>query len=136
MCTTGAALAKHHHKKPVIADVALDDFCNIYHITIGTNGLASAQDTPSCTGTYGGGLLAQTTADGDVLLLALQDPVGSPGVQMLIKFSYPLTPTGTFTIYQTTDGITFTDAYDGTYTREDDKLVHQGSKPISSVFHK
>ena len=136
ICTTGAAFAGHHHH-PITVDVGIDGFCNVYHITYNPKtGLATAQDTPSCTGTYGGGMLAQTKVAGDVMLLALQDQVNQPGVQMLVQLSYPFTPTGTVTIFQTTDGTTFTDAYDGTYTLETDAPVNGGGKPVSSAFRK
>jgi hypothetical protein len=134
MCTTEGALAGHRLK---VAEIGIDGFCNVYHITYSTKtGLATAQDTPNCTGTYGGGTLAQTKVAGDVMLLALQDPQGQPGVQMMVQLSYPFTTPGTVTIYQTTDGTTFTDAWDGTYTVETGAPVHRGGKPVQSVFRK
>ncbi|HTT97192.1 MAG TPA: hypothetical protein VMF58_04035 [Rhizomicrobium sp.] len=137
LCTTGAALARHHHGKPVTVDLGIDGFCNIYHVTYSTKtSLATAQDTPSCTGTYGGGMLAQTKPAGDVMLLALQDPQGQPGVQLMVQFSYPFTTGGTVTIFQTTDGTTFTDAFDGTYTVETGTRANGGSKPVQSAFRK
>jgi hypothetical protein len=137
LCTTGGALAGHHHRKPITVEVGIDGFCNVYRVTYSTRtGLATAQDEPSCTGTYGGGMLAQTKVAGDVMMLALQDQTNQPGVQVMMQLSYPFTPTGTVTIFQTTDGTTFSDAFDGTYTLQTGTPLNRGSKPVSSAFRK
>jgi len=133
--TTGSALARHHH--PVVTEIGIDGFCNVYKVTYNPRThLATAQDTPNCTGTYGGGVLAQTKTAGDVMLLAVQDQQNQPGVQIMLQLSYPFTTSGAVTIYQTTDGLTFTDAFDGTYTVETGAPVNRGGKSVSSIFHK
>jgi hypothetical protein len=115
-------------------DIKLDGFCNIYSVTV-DRVMAKAQDTPSCTGTYGGGLVGTTKGFGKSVILALQDQGGSPGVQMVLQLSYPFTPTGTFTIYQTTDGQTFQDMYDGTYEVDSAPGKQHGhERSITSVF--
>lgn len=120
--------------RPVTTAIKLDGFCNIYSVTV-NQVLAKAQDTPSCTGTYGGGLVGATKTFGKSVILALQDQVGSPGVQMMLQLSYPFTPTGTFTIYQTTDGLTFQDMFDGTYEMDNaPKQPHGRERSITSLF--
>ena len=95
-------------------DISLDSYCNIYHITI-TGVLVAAQDTPSCSGNFGGGLLASVKGFGKSVDIALQD-ASNPGVQLMLELSYPFVTGGTFHLYQTTNGITFSDALDGTYS--------------------
>lgn len=115
-------------------DIKLDGFCNIYSVTV-DHIMAKAQDTPSCTGTYGGGLVGVTKGFGKSVILALQDQNGSPGVQMVLQLSYPFTPTGTFTIYQTTDGQVFQDMFDGTYEVDSAPGKQHGrERSITTVF--
>jgi hypothetical protein len=115
--------------------IALNGFCNIYSITMNGN-IAAAQDTPSCSGTYGGGMAATTRNMGKTVLLALQDQSGLPGVQMMLEVSYPFTTTGTFTLWQTTDGTNFQDAFDGTYTLDNAAEHEPGTKSITTVLHR
>jgi hypothetical protein len=110
-------------------DISLDSYCNIYHITI-TGVLAAAQDTPSCSGNFGGGLLASVKGFGKSVDIALQD-ASNPGVQLMLELSYPFVTGGTFHLYQTTNGITFTDALDGTYSI--DTAPERGEKSAVSV---
>lgn len=95
-------------------DLHLDGYCNIYHVTL-KQGLANAQDTPSCSGTFGGGLLGTVHLAGKTVVLAIQD-AASPGVQRMLQLSYPFTGGGTFKLYETTDGTNFHLALDGTYS--------------------
>ncbi len=74
-----------------------------------------AQDTPSCSGNFGGGLVATVKGFGKSVDIALQD-ASNPGVQLMLELSYPFVTGGTFHLYQTTNGITFSDALDGTYS--------------------
>jgi len=137
ICTTDGALAGHHHHHPVVTEIGIDGFCNVYKVTYNpSTHLATAQDTPNCTGSYGGGVLAQTKSAGDVMLLAVQDQQNQPGVQIMLQLSYPFTTSGAVTIYQTTDGLTFTDAFDGTYTVETGAPVNRGGKSVTSIFRK
>jgi hypothetical protein len=96
------------------SEISLDGYCNIYQITI-TGVLAAAQDTPSCSGNFGGGLVATVKGFGKSVDIALQD-ASNPGVQLMLELSYPFVTGGTFHLYQTTNGITFSDALDGTYS--------------------
>jgi len=110
-------------------DISLDSYCNIYHVSI--NGvLAAAQDTPSCSGNFGGGLVATVKGFGKSVDIALQD-ASSPGVQLVLELSYPFATGGIFHLYQTTDGINFNDALDGTYSI--DKTPDRGEKSNVSV---
>jgi hypothetical protein len=95
-------------------EISLDGYCNIYHIQI-TGVLAAAQDTPTCSGNFGGGLVATVKGFGKSVDLALQSQ-SNPGVQLMLELSYPFVNGGTFHLYQTTNGITFSDALDGTYS--------------------
>jgi hypothetical protein len=95
-------------------DIHLDGYCNIYHVTL-KQGLANAQDTPSCSGTFGGGLLGTVHLHGKTVVLAIQD-ASSPGVQRMLELSYPFTGGGTFKLYETTNGTNFHLALDGTYS--------------------
>ena len=95
-------------------DIHLDGYCNIYHVTLKL-GIANAQDTPSCSGTFGGGLLGTVHLDGKTVVLAIQD-ASSPGVQRMLQLSYPFTGGGTFKLYETTTGTNFHLALDGTYS--------------------
>jgi hypothetical protein len=124
LASTGAGLA---HGK--VYDISLDGYCNIYHIQI-TGVLAAAQDTPSCSGNFGGGLLATVKGFGKSVDIALQDQ-SNPGVQLMLELSYPLVTGGTFHLYQTTNGITFTDALDGTYSI--DTAPERGEKGSASA---
>jgi len=99
-----------------VKDIHLDGYCSIYHISI-AGGLVNAQDTPSCSGAYGGGLVATVKDTGKTVTLALQD-ASSPGVQRMLVLSYPFATGGTFKLYETTDGTNFHLALDGTYTVE------------------
>jgi hypothetical protein len=132
ICSTGGSLAA----KAKAFTISLDGFCDNYDVTI--KGLiATARDAPSCGGQYGGGLLATVKGFGKAAILALQDPNGAPGVQVMLELSYPFTDGGTFTIYQTTDGVNFVDESDGTYSVGTD--AQRGPKsdhPITSLFHR
>jgi hypothetical protein len=97
-----------------ITDISLDGYCNIYHVRI-TGVLATAQDTPSCTGNFGGGFVATVKGFGKSVDIALQDS-SNPGVQLVLQLSYPFTEGGVFHLYQTTDGINLIDEVDGTYS--------------------
>lgn len=95
-------------------DISLDGYCNIYHVIVGA-GAAGAQDTPSCSGNFGGGLIATVKNFGKAAVIALQDS-GTPGVQLVLQLSYPFVSGGTFKLYQATDGTSFHLALDGTYS--------------------
>ncbi len=99
-----------------INEISLDGYCTIYHVVL-SGGLLSAQDTPTCSGTYGGGLVGSVKGDGKSVVIALQDP-GSPGVQRMLTLSYPFVTGGIFKLYETTDGTNFHLALDGTYSLE------------------
>ncbi len=96
-------------------EISLDGTCNTYSIRFMDTVSAAVQDTPSCSGTYGGGVIAVVKNSGHALVMALQDP-SSPGVQWMLNIDYPFVTGGDFTLYQTTDGTRFTDALDGTYS--------------------
>src|SRR3569832_62916 len=98
-----------------IVEISLDGTCNIYSIRFVDTVAVAVQDTPSCSGTYGGGVIAAVKNSGHAVVLALQDP-SSPGVQWMLNVDYPFVNGGSFTLYQTTDGTRFTDALDGTYS--------------------
>ena len=106
--SAGAAEARR------FAEISLDGYCNIYHVTQST-GLASVQDTPTCSGTYGGGVVGSVSGHGKAMVLAIQD-ASSPGVQRMLTLSYPFVSGGTFMLYETTDGTNFHLALDGTYS--------------------
>src|ERR1700733_6654223 len=78
-------------------EISLDTYCNIYQITV-TGVLAAAQDTPSCSGNFGGGLVATVKGFGKSADIALQD-ASNPGVQLMLELSYPFTNGGTFHLY-------------------------------------
>ncbi len=126
-----AAAATAHGK---VYEISLDGYCNIYNTQI-SGVLVAAQDTPSCSGNFGGGLLATVKGFGKSADIALQDP-SNPGVQLMLELSYPFVSGGTFHLYQTTNGITFTDALDGTYSL--DTAPERGEKsamPAAAVRH-
>ena len=115
--------------RPRTTEISLDGYCNIYHVTI--NGVvAAAQDTPGCSGNFGGGLVATVKGFGKSVDLAIQDP-SSPGVQLMLELSYPFVTGGTFRLWQTTDGINFQDALDGTYSIS--TAPDRGAKSATSV---
>jgi hypothetical protein len=95
-------------------DISLDGYCNIYHTQI-TGNFVVVQDTPSCSGNFGVGMLATVKSDGKVALISLAN-TADPGAQLLLELSYPFANGGTFHLYQTTNGATYTDALDGTYS--------------------
>jgi hypothetical protein len=115
--------------------IHLEGFCDNYGVTI-TGIVATAQDAPSCSGQYGGGMLATVKGFGKTVVLALQDPINAPGVQYFLELSYPFAGAGTYKFYQTTNGVIFTDEADGTYDVEKDAQVKHDGKPISSAFQK
>jgi hypothetical protein len=127
LASASSALAAPH-----ITGIKLDGYCDNFTVTL-RGAVAVAQDAPSCTGLYGGGLIAGVKVFGKSVLLAPQDQTGSPGVQYMLELSYPFTPTGTFRIYQTTDGTSFQDASDGTYTMNGAPANGSG-KPVTSAF--
>jgi hypothetical protein len=130
ICSAGASLAKSK-----TFAIGLDGFCDNYGVTL-SGTIAAAQDAPSCSGQYGGGLLATVKGFGKTVLLALQDPINQPGVQVMLELSYPFTDGGTFTIYQTTDGVNFVDEFDGTYSvGRDAQRGEKNSRSITSLFH-
>ncbi len=96
-------------------EISLDGTCNIFSIRFLDMSTATVKDTPSCSGTYGGGVIATPKNFSKAVVLALQDP-SSPGVQWMLEISYPFVDGGTFRLYQTTDGSNFVDALDGTYS--------------------
>jgi hypothetical protein len=116
-----------------VTGIKLDGYCDNFTVTLKGN-VAVAQDAPSCSGMYGGGLVAGVKVFGKSVLLALQDQTGSPGVQIMLELSYPFTPTGTFRLYQTTDGTVFQDAVDGTYTMNG-APENDGGKPVTGLLH-
>lgn len=100
--------------RPITKAIRLDGYCNVYSITM-ENGIAWVQDTPSCSGNYGGGVVGSAKLFGKSVNLALQS-AANPGVQLYLVASYPFVTGGTFKLYQTTDGNNFVDEVDGTYT--------------------
>lgn len=96
-------------------EIHLDGTCNIYSIRFVDTVRVAVQDTPSCSGTYGGGVIGTVKNSGHTVVLALQDP-SSPGVQWMLEVAYPFVDGGPFTLYQTTNGTNFVDALDGTYS--------------------
>lgn len=96
-------------------EISLDGTCNIYSIHFMDTVSAAVQDTPSCSGTYGGGVIAVVKGFNKAVVMSLQDP-SSPGVQWMLEVAYPFVDGGAFTLYQTTDGNNFADALDGTYS--------------------
>jgi hypothetical protein len=105
-------------------DVSLDGYCNIYHVIVGS-GAAGVQDTPSCSGSFGGGLIVTQKGFGKSVLLAMQD-AGNPGVQRMLQLSYPFVDGGLFKLYEATDGTNFHLALDGTYSVIEGAVVKQG----------
>ncbi|HWA90695.1 MAG TPA: hypothetical protein VG889_11705 [Rhizomicrobium sp.] len=110
-------------------DISLDGYCNIYHVIVGA-GAAGAQDTPSCSGSFGGGLIATEKGFGKSVVLALQD-AGNPGVQRMLQLSYPFVTGGLFKLYEATDGTNFHLALDGTYSVIEGAVAKPG-KSITS----
>ena len=125
---TGAAEAR-----PITKAIRLDGYCNVYSITM-DKGIAWVQDTPSCSGNYGGGVIGSAKGFGKSIDLALQS-ASSPGVQLYLVASYPFVTGGTFKLYQTTDGNSFVDEVDGTYTLDTSpENGPAGGKPVTSAF--
>ncbi|HTT97189.1 MAG TPA: hypothetical protein VMF58_04020 [Rhizomicrobium sp.] len=123
------------HARAKVTDISLDGYCDIYHVRI-TGVLAAAQDTPSCTGNFGGGFVATVKGFGKSVDIALQD-TSNPGVQLMLELSYPFTSGGTFHLYQTTDGVNFIDELDGTYSL--DAAAERGVKssmPITKAIRR
>ena len=112
-----------------VFDISLDGYCNDYHIRM-TGVLVAAQDTPTCTGNFGGGFSSSIKGFGKTVEIALQD-ASSPGVQLFLALSYPFVTGGTFHLYQTTDGINFVDELDGTYSL--DTAAERGEKSALSI---
>lgn len=112
-----------------VNEISLDGYCTIYHI-VQSGVLMSVQDTPSCSGTYGGGVIGSVKGDGKAVVLALQDP-GFPGAQRMIELSFPFVTGGTFKLYETYDGNNFHLALDGTYSL--DNTPDRGPKSARSV---
>ena len=130
LCSTAGAMAGGTK----VYDIKLDGTCDIYHISV-KGVVAVAQDTPSCTGTYGMGLISSVKGFGKNIALALQDQSGSPGEQYVLELSYPVTASGTFTLYQTRNGVNYTDALDGTYTLDDKPgQAPKDGKPFTSLL--
>jgi len=112
-----------------ISDISLDGYCNDYHIRV-TAVRVAAQDTPTCTGNFGGGFLSTIKGFGKTAEIALQD-ASNPGVQLVLTLSYPFVTGGTFHLYQTTDGVNFVDELDGTYSL--DAAPERGEKSNLSI---
>jgi hypothetical protein len=130
--STGGAFAA----KAKTFTISLDGFCDNYDVTI-RGVIATAQGAPSCSGQYGGGLLATVKGFGKAAVLALQDPNGAPGVQVVLELSYPFNDGGTYTIYQTTDGVNFIDETDGTYSvGTDAQRGVKSSRSVTSLFRR
>jgi len=126
--STAAASAR-----PITKAIRLDGYCNVYSITM-SQGTAWVQDTPTCSGNYGGGVVGSAKGFGKSLDLALQS-ASSPGVQLFLVVSYPLVTGGTFKLYQTTDGNSFVDEVDGTYTLDaSPENGPAGGTPVTSAF--
>ena len=98
-----------------VVEISLDGTCNIYSIKFMDTVSAAVQVTPSCSGTYGGGVIATVKGFNKALVVALQD-ASNPGVQRMLNIAYPFVDGGSFQLYQTTDGTRFTDALDGSYS--------------------
>jgi len=111
-----------------VTEISLDGYCTLYHI-VQDGGLVSLQDTPSCSGTFGGGVIGTASGYGKQMVLAIQD-ASSPGVQRMITLSYPFTAGGTFSLFETTDGTNFHLALDGTYSIAE---ADRGAKSARSV---
>ena len=112
-----------------VNDISLDGYCNIYHL-VQSGALMSVQDTPSCSSTYGGGVIGSVKGDGKAVVVALQDP-SFPGVQRMLELSYPFVTGGVFKLYETNDGNNFHLALDGTYSL--DNAPERGAKSAVSV---
>lgn len=93
--------------------VSLDGFCNVYSIR-NSHGVLSIKDT-GCSQGFGTGLLGSIHADGKNEIFGLQDPA-SAHTQFVFKFSYPLMTGGTWSLYDTTDGVHSNLINSGNYT--------------------
>lgn len=113
-----------------LTEISLDGYCNIFHV-VQQDGLVSVQDTPSCSGTFGGGFIGSASGYGKQMVLAIQD-ASSPGVQRMISFSYPFTTGGTFSLFETNTGTDFHLALDGTYSIIEADRVAKSARSITS----
>jgi hypothetical protein len=121
--------------RPVTKAIRLTGYCNVYSITTSA-GTAWVQDTPSCSGNFGGGVVGSAKFFGKSINLAMQD-ASNPGVQLMLVVSYPFVTGGTFKLYQTTTGTNFVDEIDGTYTLDAAPDGEpEGGKPVTSVFQR
>jgi hypothetical protein len=121
--------------RPIMKAIRLDGYCNVYSITM-DKGIAWVQDTPTCSGNYGGGVVGSAKGFGKSINLALQN-ASSPGVQLYLVASYPFVTGGTFKLYQTTDGNNFVDEVDGTYTLDESpENGPAGGKSVTSAFRR
>ena len=93
--------------------LSLDGFCNAYKIKKSGGGYAM-QDT-GCSSAYGGGVSANIKGTGKNVIIAMTDPAHS-GTQYEITFSYPFTTGGTWSLYTTSDGVSFGLLTSGTYS--------------------
>jgi hypothetical protein len=93
--------------------VALDGFCNAYAVR-NDHGTISVKDT-ACSEGFGAGFLASIKSEGKTLVVGLQDPA-NPHTQFVFKFSYPLITGGTWSLYDTTDGVHTVPLVSGNYT--------------------
>jgi len=129
------ALASAAEARPVTKAIRLTGYCNVYSITT-SGATAWVQDTPSCSGNFGGGVVGSAKLFGKSINLAMQD-ASNPGVQLMLVVSYPFVTGGTYKLYQTTTGTNFVDEIDGTYTLDaapDSEPA--GGKPVTSAFQR
>jgi hypothetical protein len=105
LASGGAAQAATH--------IALDGYCNNYAIR-NAQGTMAVKDT-GCSAGFGGGFLTTIRNQGKTAVIGLTDP-STAGVQFVFRFSYPFVTGGTWTLFDTSDGVHFNLLAGGTYT--------------------
>jgi hypothetical protein len=126
---SGAAEAR-----PVVKEISLDGFCNIFHTTF-ANGVLTAQDTPSCSGMYGGGFVGSVKNFGKSATLSIEDP-SMPGTQWILVLSYPIVSGGTYKLYYTTDGNMMVDDAEGTYSLVTPEMGAKTGRSVTSTIRR
>jgi hypothetical protein len=96
--------------------IVIDGGCDVFSVLV-VKGVATMYETTDfgCGNKHGVGISGASKAGqfGRAMVIALQDQA-VPGTQYLYEFSWPLGE-GTWTLYATTDGISYTRAGSGTY---------------------
>jgi len=108
------------------ANLSIDNFCDVYTVSVQDKKLAAAsENNADCSTFIGGGRVAKAKGVGKVAEIG-GDFSGNGSTIFVIDFQYPFVTGGAWNMYATTDGSVMQTVSTGTYTVVDSPARKSG----------